>query len=688
MHRQTSIPARQAALLAPPIALLLSWLLLACGKPAVPSVVAVEVPLASGLDLATLTWEPAVVARVDRVGSARVELTVAGPAITLELSHKEACKARVRTEPGRLVEIRLVPLVDLGPDRPQAGFDAEYEIVARAGCTMAEKGVIAWRQIAGPDAGLRVEERGFRVRGRTPALATIRPGTLPWGIVPFSPASRGEQVLEAVWRADGHEVRRVLRVAPTPRATGGPGVGVNHLVTLGGHGWQIKEGPPSRKAQIALGPGFTTLTPDLEGVWTLVDAAGEELSLNVGRFDTTPLDCGRGDCHPAEVAAAARGRMVRVLAWGLEGELGPSYDPRCAIACHSVGEPGLDDGGFASVAQELGWAPPSHGRPRGWVTAPAPVRRLAGVGCGGCHGPGAIPARKDRWSALRADTCAACHDAPPRYGHVAAWARTAMAKSDATQGTREAECASCHTTAGFLSAIGARPTREWGTPPASVGPIGIACAACHAAHGKDTGRALIRQVPAVESLKLAGAAAKGVSGVCVPCHAPRPGESRPGATAAALWLGGAGVSSAGDPLKGPAAHAEAGVGCVDCHAAGDGKLTVERGAGHEFRSDKKRCEICHDAGDLEEKPGKDGRRVAERAALLWARLGHGPARPGAGNGRQPPHAEAASAIRDRVRQPAEWNVLLVLEDPAAGVHNAAYARLLLDEAEKALGEMP
>ena len=33
--------------------------------------------------------------------------------------------------------------------------------------------------------------------------------------------------------------------------------------------------------------------------------------------------------------------------------------------------------------------------------------------------PGALP--EARWSILRADVCAYCHDAPPRYGHVEGW---------------------------------------------------------------------------------------------------------------------------------------------------------------------------------------------------------------------------------------------------------------------------
>jgi hypothetical protein len=58
--------------------------------------------------------------------------------------------------------------------------------------------------------------------------------------------------------------------------------------------------------------------------------------------------------------------------------------------------------------------------------------------------------------------------------------------------------------------------------------------------------------------------------------------------------------------------------------------------------------------------------IAARAAALWTRLG--------GAGRHPAPRPAG---------PVAWNVSLVLEDPAAAVHNAPYARALLDEAERA-----
>src|SRR5262249_57354796 len=112
--------------------------------------------------------------------------------------------------------------------------------------------------------------------------------------------------------------------------------------------------------------------------WVLADGAGQKLPVRVGRYDETPLDCGRADCHPRAASGAAESPMTSVLARGLDGALGPAYDPRCAAACHAVGQPGLADGGFLDVAREMGTSLPAH--PAAGARArpppgPPPVRR-------------------------------------------------------------------------------------------------------------------------------------------------------------------------------------------------------------------------------------------------------------------------------------------------------------------------
>jgi hypothetical protein len=90
------------------------------------------------------------------------------------------------------------------------------------------------------------------------------------------------------------------------------------------------------------------------------------------------------------------------------------------------------------------------------------------------------------------------------------------------------------------------------------------------------------------------------------------------------------------------------------------------------------CAECHRASPPAEKPASSGERVHERARALATRL----EAKGGGAGDGPPHARGGAGDARRAR--AEWLVRLVLEDPAAGVHNAPFARALLDEAERAL----
>ena len=540
----------------------------------------------------------------------------------------------------RVVEAHAGAMIELGPDLRQVGFDAPFEVRVTALDDAAAAGTIAWRQRSGPAISWRAEDGGWRLVGRTPALAAAHPAPLPAGIVPFSPTTIGEIELEATWRAPGKApASRTIRIAATARATGLPTVGIGHAVVLAGTGWRLAAVPADARATLEPRAEVTVLVPDATGRWLLVDAAGRELAVRAGRADEVVLDCGRSGCHAEITARAATSPMTSVLARGLDGALGP-YDADCAIACHAVGEPGLPDGGFADVAADDGVALPAHGAPGTWDRLPRTLRRLGGVGCAGCHGPAAIAEPPARWSILRADVCAVCHDAPPRYAKVAEWRGGRMARSDAAAGTRDAPCARCHTTAGFLASIGVRPPRDGGIPPADVGPVGVACAACHAPHGDRADRALVRRL---ESPPSAGLAAGSPSAVCVPCH------DAPASTVAIL-------------LGGDAPHRAVPDLCVGCH-----------GADHSFRAVAARCTGCHGTAP-----------VADAAATVRARARALAARLAIAVDGAPPHA-APVTDDDTPLGRARHAVRLVLDDPAAGAHNARYANALLDAAEAALG---
>ncbi|MES1165819.1 MAG: hypothetical protein ABUR63_08680 [Verrucomicrobiota bacterium] len=607
------------------------------------------------------------------------------------------------------------------PDAP-IGFDTPFVLSAIALCPEARAGHITWRLVSGTARDLAPQDDGFTLRARTPSLTDSVGGGVPWGIVPLSPRTRGEVVLEAVWRDDGgHEEQHQARVAAAPRSRGLPNTPVGVRIYLRGTGWHVDTRPRDSTAEPEIPggrpEGYGSFLPDVAGDFRLVDDAGRALALRAARYDETLLDCGRSGCHQAITDAAARSPMTSVLARGLAPvpgvagayapAFGPGY-PDCAIACHATSEPGLPDGGFAHVARELAATNTAAVTTtvsivdlisRRWADLPRPLRRLGGVGCLACHGPAALPETSARWSILRPGVCATCHDAPPRYGHVVAWGTTAMARADRDpRATTDRVCVRCHTTWGFLASLSddkvdRRPPSD-DDAPTNAG--GISCAACHAAHDHARPASGAGTIPVAALLRtpvpppmLGGAA--GIpekSRVCLACHAPDQSDAAPSASAAALWLGRGGIDpTTGTALNGPAPHARVAGGCVGCHRGGPADLA--RGAGHAFLAGAKICGSCH-ARDL---PADD---LRARAARLWAKYQDTRAAPAPGQAVRPPHADAAPDNRrppDAHRAPripstpterALWNLALVIEDPAAQAHNLPYARALLAAAERAL----
>ena len=74
--------------------------------------------------------------------------------------------------------------------------------------------------------------------------------------------------------------------------------------------------------------------------------------------------------------------------------------------------------------------------------------------------------------------------------------------------------------------------------------------------------------------------------------------------------------------------------------------------------------------------------------ILWGRLvARGVVGKTALDAGRPPHASALQATRrSEPLQAVLCATLLVLEDPAAGTHNAPYARAILEDAERRLDE--
>ena len=554
-------------------------------------------------------------------------------------------------------------------DGPQApvGFDATFSVTAKLDCPGLGGGRVVWSQIEGPTLrDFAPAPDGFDLTARMPPLASAIGSPPPWGVVPVSPRTRGEVVLRATWSDErGHTVTSDVRVAAAGRSRGLPNTPVGVRVYLGGQGWRITAHPEDSRASLITAGGIASLLPDVTGDWRLADGDGRTLALRTGRYDETPLDCGRAGCHAAIANAVAASPMTTVLARLMDQRPAADY-PRCAIACHATGEPGAPDGGFAHVVSELGAA---GDLTRRWDALPRDLHRLGGVGCLACHGPGAVPELSARWAVLRADVCATCHDAPPRYGHVVAWRQTAMARADQDPRTRQdPTCARCHTTSGFLAAVA---TPERGPvdrrPPDDAGTVGITCSACHAVHDPRQASPTARLLRATAAPALV---ADAPNSVCLPCHTPDRGEKIPSASTAALLFGRGGLDPVtGTAIKGAAPHSAVPGGCVGCHRGGP--ENVERGAGHAFRAPPSTCTPCHPQG----LPMND---IRARAEQLWHSLR-------GGEYRAPAHAaQAIAADRTTPRGRAIWNLLLVLEDRAADTHNAPYARSLLDAAAAVL----
>lgn len=621
------------------------------------------------ISAAAIAYEPAgdvLSARLGAQGWLAIERKRSARALTVRVPG--LCPVTIPAgEPAQALELH--PVIDLGSPLPPLGFDAPFAISARHGCPERGRGRISWRQLEGPPLqALSVSQDGFQLSARTPLLEHAHPEPLPAGIVPFSPRTQGRVVLEASWQGPGlPALKRTLTIRAISRATGLSSVAVSQQLMLAGAGFRVQRAPAGGHAEVQQHGPYAHFTPDAPGRWVLANDSGQPLVVQAFWHDKTPYDCGRSECHAAIAAATLASPMSRAL----EARLGGAEPARsCMLECHVVGESGSDDGGFLDVASELGWTWLDASR---WQDLPQALRRLGGVRCTACHGPGAIPEPDARAHVLRSDVCATCHDAPPRYNHVQQWRASRMARSDAAAATHEPGCAACHTTAGFLHAIGARQASA-ATP--ALEPAGIACAACHAPHAPHTSARLIRQLPASDP-ELEPSTA-----VCLRCHSPVASELRPSASAGALWLGRAQLPAADrdgwEAVSAASAHRAVPGGCVGCHGArspAGGKLD------HSFRADAHSCSGCHNPNEQPARAQDAQRSLVQRAKALALRL----AADCPSTAAEPGHAKRTTercATQPLTR--ARFAIDLVLEDPAAAIHNAAFARSLLDDAERRL----
>ncbi len=456
-------------------ALLIGLLLLVgCYTPTQKVVVRVELPAELANQAKDLQVLPAIaeIRRESAAGVVVLELKRAADSVTLRLPG--ACPRRVPMPllaADKAAHVVMQPLFDVGSTERVVGLGNAFDVRAAPLCPEAEP----MRTSFTVTGGAPLERVVLDPDGRHMTAATrTTPPTSPAdsGIVPVSARAQRESRTEVTFRVelgDGARFERKLGISALARASGLGDVGLSHPVLLGGDGWSLLVKPPTSTAELRRVGALFELLPDKAGSYKLADTAGHTLSVHSGRYDQTPLDCGRAGCHADVANSVHDSPMTQVLASDLGG-CHSLTDPSCASACHTTGEPGTNDGGFTHVADELGLPL----LPADYDDLPRALRRLGGVGCLACHGPTKIPEPSQRFALMKSDVCAVCHDAPPRYGHVQALASTRMGHADNSRRVRtEPACARCHTAWG---AVG-RPA-----PPRDVEPFGLACATCHDVH--------------------------------------------------------------------------------------------------------------------------------------------------------------------------------------------------------------
>jgi hypothetical protein len=167
------------------------------------------------------------------------------------------------------------------------------------------------------------------------------------------------------------------------------------------------------------------------------------------------------------------------------------------------------------------------------------------------------------------------------------------------------------------------------------------------------------------------------SALCVACHAPAADQALASPPGGALWQGYVRVPAVDgegwDVVRAEGAHGQVPGGCIGCHGA-----SAEAKLDHSFRVDRGSCTPCHEA---EIAPlSVDARELQQRARVLAQTLSQ--ACSTTDDASQPAHASARMPVCESPRQArALFEVSLVLEDPAAFIHNAALARALLQDAE-------
>jgi predicted CXXCH cytochrome family protein len=241
--------------------------------------------------------------------------------------------------------------------------------------------------------------------------------------------------------------------------------------------------------------------------------------------------------------------------------------------------------------------------------------------------------------------CGRCHETTVHdHALVSEWSGSRHAFAHQAAGTAgDPECAGCHTAQGFIERL------RTGAPPAQApaDPLAITCAACHDPHAGTHTADLRVGYDREDDLCRRCHAHTGTAPIDVP-HAPQ----------AQMLAGEGGYEyELVDPPSSPHINI-VGTGCVRCHYPDGSALP-----GHRFRHDNQSCGQCHADANPNSLSWSRGR--AEVIALLGQLQ------------IELEQASAADSTTEAFRR-ADYNLKFVRADRSNGVHNAKYAKALLE----------
>jgi hypothetical protein len=435
-----------------------------------------------------------------------------------------------------------------------------------------------------------------------------------------------------------------------------------------------------------------------------------------------------------------------MLQRALSGTLSNHYTGAC-VRCHSLSSNTSNlnlavknNDGWEDVADSLGWTFPGSLTQGTWVqdsspstpdavtvgnwsldlegsawdSLPAPLKKLAGIQCESCHGPGSAHASTANTAkigkSIGVGVCARCHDDGHYHNRPEEWEHSGHGR---VWSRNTASCSVCHTGSGFLltTGEGLKPYDDASIVPASF-ELGVTqtCATCHNPHSvaKDHQLRFSGEVT-LEAMQVGSEVPKpitfdlGNGAMCAQCHNLRPGANAIGTsihhshqTEMVLGVGGHHYP---DVEYSSGSHKFMENACVTCHmsaAPAGGELHL---GGHSWAMNyagpdsvlgtsddihnTTGCANCHGPiTDFDVNGAQDEiEEMLVTLADLLPKVAGDPTEVATffGSG----HGAAERDMTDAELR-AAWNQRFVHDDGSMGVHNFVYARQLLASALKAM----